>query len=317
MKNIMNRIQWLAVAAMILAASASHARDYDIRDYGAAGGGTEDCREAILKAIGKCSAKGGGRVIIPEGKWLSCGPVIMKSDVELHLAEGAELVFSSDPEDYLPAVKTRWEGTECWNWSPLIYAVDQDNISFTGKGTINGSGSENFATWKPEQKADQKEIRRMGTEQVPVDERIFGEGHWLRPAMLEVIRCNGLRIEDLTFVDSPFWVIHPIECDDVTVRGVTVHSYNLNNDGCDPESCSNVLIEDCTFFTGDDGIAIKSGRDQDGWRMGRPTENVVIRNCTFNSKANGVCIGSEISGGVRNVYIENVRISGAKNGIYF
>ena len=317
MKNIMNRIQWLAVAAMILAASASHARDYDIRDYGAAGGGTEDCREAILKAIGKCSAKGGGRVIIPEGKWLSCGPVIMKSDVELHLAEGAELVFSSDPEDYLPAVKTRWEGTECWNWSPLIYAVDQDNISFTGKGTINGSGSGNFATWKPKQKADQKEIRRMGTEQVPVDERIFGEGHWLRPAMLEVIRCNGLRIEDLTFVDSPFWVIHPIECDDVTVRGVTVHSYNLNNDGCDPESCSNVLIEDCTFFTGDDGIAIKSGRDQDGWRMGRPTENVVIRNCTFNSKANGVCIGSEISGGVRNVYIENVRISGAKNGIYF
>ena len=140
-----------------------HARDYDIRDYGAAGGGTEDCREAILKAIGKCSAKGGGRVIIPEGKWLSCGPVIMKSDVELHLAEGAELVFSSDPEDYLPAVKTRWEGTECWNWSPLIYEVYQDNISFTGKGTINGSGSGNFATWKPKQKADQKEIRARGS----------------------------------------------------------------------------------------------------------------------------------------------------------
>lgn len=302
-------------ASFFLAGTIAWGKDYDIRDFGAESG--TDCSRAVAKAIGKCSKSGGGKVNVPAGTWFHKGPLVMKSDVELHIEEGAELVFSHDEKDYLPVVLTRWEGTECWNYSPLIYARDQKNISFTGKGVINGSGSKNFATWKPSQKKDQREIRRMGTTLVPVDERVFGEGHRLRPAMLEVIGCDNLRIEGLTFVDSPFWVIHPIECDNVVVRGVTVHSYNQNNDGCDPESCSNVLIDDCVFRTGDDGIAIKSGRDNDGWRMGRPTEKVVIRNCTFNSKANGVCIGSEISGGVRDVLIENVTMSNVQNGIYF
>ena len=305
----------MAIVTVFLTCTVVTGKDYDIRDYGAVK--DCDCSQAVRIAIEKCTAKGGGRVVVPAGRWFHRGPLLMKDNVELHVAEGGELVFSYDEKDYLPVVCTRWEGTECWNYSPLIYGCGLKNVSFTGKGIINGSGSKNFATWKSSQKKDQQEIRSMGRELIPVCERVFGEGHWLRPAMLELIGCENLKIENLTFVDAPFWVIHPIDCDNVTVRGITVNSCNLNNDGCDPESCRNVLIENCSFNTGDDGIAIKSGRDNDGWRMGKPTEKVVIRNCTFNSKANGICIGSEISGGVRDVYIENVRMSNVKNGIYF
>ena len=292
-------------------------RDFRITDFGAEAGGEADCRPAVAAAIDRCSREGGGRVVIPAGRWFSKGPVVLKSHVNLHLEAGAVLFFSSDEADYLPAVLTRWEGTEVYNYSPLIYAWQATNIAVTGQGVIDGRGSHNFAHWKPRQKADQKALRRMGTDLVPVSDRLFGEGHYLRPAMLEPVNCTDVLIEGVTFVDSPFWVIHPLACENVTVRGVTVDSYNLNNDGCDPESCTNVLIEDCTFRTGDDGIAIKSGRDNDAWRIGRPTENVLIRNCSFRSKANGVCIGSEISGGVRNVVVENVRMSDVGNGIYF
>lgn len=292
-------------------------RDYRITDYGALPGGESDCLPAITAAIDRCSGEGGGRVVIPAGRWFSKGPVVLKSYVNLHLEAGAELLFSSDETDYLPAVLTRWEGTEVYNYSPLIYAWQATNIAVSGKGTLNGRGSRNFAQWKPRQYNDQKTLRRMGADLIPVYERIFGKGHFLRPGMLETVNCSNVLIEGVTFVDSPFWVIHPVACENVTVRGVTVDSYNLNNDGCDPESCTNVLIEDCVFRTGDDGIAIKSGRDNDAWRIGRPTKNVLIRNCTFHSKTNGVCIGSEISGGVRNVVVENVCMSDVSNCIYF
>lgn len=292
-------------------------REFRIIDFGAEADGKSDSRPAIIAAIDRCSREGGGRVVVPAGRWFSKGPVVLKSYVDLHLEAGAELFFSSDETDYLPAVLTRWEGTEVYNYSPLIYARQATNIAITGQGVINGQGSHNFAQWKPRQKADQKELRRMGTNLIPVSSRVFGEGHYLRPAMLEPVDCTNVLIEGVTFVDSPFWVIHPLACENVTVRGVTVDSYNLNNDGCDPESCTNVLIEDCVFRTGDDGIAIKSGRDNDAWCIGRPSENILIRNCSFRSKANGVCIGSEISGGVRNVVVEDVRMSDVGNGIYF
>jgi polygalacturonase len=157
----------------------------------------------------------------------------------------------------------------------------------------------------------------MGRDNIPVYRRIFGGGFKLRPGFIEPYGCANVRIEGITIKDSPFWIIHPVFCNNVIVRGVTVNSYNYNNDGCDPESCRNVLIEDCTFFTGDDAIAIKSGRDNDAWRIGQPTENVVIRNCSLRSKINGLCIGSEIAGGVRNVFIENIIIPKSSNAIYF
>ncbi len=310
---------WSAVAEILKSISTPQfaARTYDVTTMGAVSDGTTDCLPAIARAIAKCSEDGGGRVVIPAGKFFCKGPIHLKSNVDLHLDEGCEVIFSHDERDYLPVVFTRWEGTEVFNFSPQIYGYKLRNVAITGKGTFNGNASKNFARWKPSQYPDQRALREMGGKVVPLEERIFGQGHRLRPAMCQPVECDGVLIEGVKFIDSPFWVIHPVYCNNVTVRSVTVESYNENSDGCDPESSTNVLIEDCVFRTGDDGIAIKSGRDADGRRIDRPTENVVIRNCTFHSRTNGVCIGSEISGGVRNVFVENVYIEEASHGIYF
>ena len=155
----------------------------------------------------------------------------------------------------------------------------------------------------------------MGNDSIPVYERVFGEGWYLRPGMIQFFGCKNVLVEDLKIYDSPFWIIHPVYCDNVIVRNVYIDSNNLNNDGCDPESSSNVLIENVDFNVGDDGIAIKSGRDQEGWQIGRATENVIIRNCHFARWA--ITIGSEMSGGVRNIFIEDCKIDSCRNAIYF
>ena len=157
----------------------------------------------------------------------------------------------------------------------------------------------------------------MGIDQVPVNQRNFGLESNLPPSMIQFFGCSNILVQDIRIEDSPYWVIHPVFCTNVTVRGVRIDSYNLNNDGCDPEYTRNVLIENCTFNVGDDAIAIKAGRDQDGWRIGQPTENIIIRNCVFNSKCNGLCIGSEMSAGVQNVFMENVKVKNCLSGIYF
>lgn len=291
--------------------------DYSILDYGAVADGQSDALPALSKAVDQCSFDGGGRVVVPAGRFFCKGPVVLKSNVNLHLEAGAKLIFSADEDDYLPVVLTRWEGTEVYNYSPLIYAYQVKNIAITGAGTINGQGSLNFARWKPEQKPDQRQLRAQGTAVTPVCERVYGKGHFLRPALIEPVACDNVLIEGVKIVDATFWSIHLIACQNVIVRNVTVDSTNLNNDGCDPESSRNVLIEGCYFHTGDDGIAIKSGRDNDAWRIGQPTENVIIRNCVFDTEVNGLCIGSEVSGGVRNVFAENIHIKNAGNGLYF
>jgi len=292
-------------------------KNYLITEYGAIGDGMTNALPAISRAIDICSTEGGGRVVIPDGKFFTRGPIVLKSNVNLHVSEGAEILFSTDEKDYLPPVLTRWEGTEVFNFSPLIYAYNVKNIAITGKGILNGQGSKNIATWKPRQKPDQQALRKMGTEVRPLYERVFGEGHILRPAFIEPVSCTNVLIEDVKVIDATFWVIHPLCCENVTVRGVRVESFNDNSDGCDPESCLNVLIEDCHFQTGDDAIAIKSGRDNDAWRVGQPTENVIIRNCIFDSRINGLCIGSEISGGVRNVFVRDVVMKSVTDAIFF
>ncbi len=292
-------------------------RNYNIKKYGAVGNGTTDCLPALKKAIDQCNVEGGGNVVIPSGIFLMRGPIHLKSHVNLHLEEGSTIKFSSDPKYYLPVVFTRWEGTECFNYSPFIYAFGVTDIAITGKGTIDGNAKDSFAAWKPEQNKDQLLLRKMGNDGVPLNERVFGKGHWLRPVMIQPYACKNILIDGVKIIDSPFWEINPVLCYNVTVRNVKITSWNLNNDGCDPEGSVNVLIENCEFNTGDDAIAIKAGRDQDGWRVGQATENVVIRNCVFNSKANGLCIGSEMSGGVRNIYMENIKVGEANSTIYF
>lgn len=291
--------------------------DYTIADYGAVADGTSDCRPAINNAIAECSDDGGGRVVVPPGKWFCRGAIVLKSNVNLYLSPGSEIVFSGNPRDYLPAVLTIFEGTELYNYSPLVYAYHVSNIAVTGEGLLNGNAATGFAAFRPQGSAQQDTLRQMGSDCVPVHERYFGERSILPPSFIQPFGCRNVLIEGVRIIDSPYWVIHPVFCDNVTVRGVSIESHNLNNDGCDPEYTTNVLIEDCTFDTGDDAIAIKAGRDADAWRIGQKTSGIVIRNCRFNSLCNGLCIGSEMSAGVENVFMSDVEVGKCHTAIYF
>lgn len=288
---------------------------YNVMDYGAKADTTFNSLPAITAAINECNRYGGGKVLIPAGTYFIKGPIVLKSHVNLHLEEGARLEFSTEPSDYLPMVLTKWEGTECYNYSPFIYCYQGVDVALTGKGEIDGNGAVTFNGWRAKQDPAVDKLRQMGNDSIPVYERVFGEGSYLRPCMIQFYGCKNVLIEDVKIYDSPFWIIHPVFCDNVIVRNVFIDGNNYNNDGCDPESCTNVLIENVDFNVGDDGIAIKSGRDQDGWRIGQATENVIIRNCHFARWA--ITIGSEMSGGVRNIFIEDCKIDSCRNGIYF
>lgn len=295
------------------------ANEYNILDFGAISDSTVSIRSAVQSAIDVCSKNGGGKVIIPKGTYLSNGTIFLKSNVNLHFEEGVKLNFSTNPSDYLPMVFTRWEGIECYNYSALFYAKDQINIAITGKAILDGkASSENWWPWKgkveygfkdgsPSQldSLNRPRLLKMNNSQEHVESRVFGEGHYLRPNFFQTINCKNILLEDVTFIDSPMWFLHPVLSENIIVRGVKVVGKGPNNDGLDPESCKNVLIEDCLFDTGDDCIAIKSGRNADGRRINVPSENIVIRNCKMIDGHGGVVIGSEISGGCKNVFAEN------------
>ena len=244
----------------------------------------------------------------------------MKSNVNLYLSKNAKLIFTKDKSKYLPVVLTRFEGVECMNYSPFIYAYKEKNIAVTGEGVLDGQGSDsNWWHWKgikdkdgkasPEnQNTDRKALLDMGEKNFPVSERIFGAGHYLRPNFVQPYRCKNILIEGVTFKNSPMWFLNPVLSDNITVKGVTVEGLGPNNDGCDPESSKNILIENCFFNTGDDCIAIKSGRNNDGRRINVPSENIIIRGCTMKEGHGGVVIGSEISGGVKNVFAYNCKM---------
>ncbi|MDT0677870.1 glycoside hydrolase family 28 protein [Autumnicola musiva] len=296
-------------------------RTFNVADYGAKADGSTNNSEAFKKAIAACNGAGGGMVLVPAGKYLT-GPIHLKSNVNFHLAEGAEILFSKEKSDYLPMVHTSYEGVELMNYSPLIYAFEQENIAVTGKGTFNGQA--NNGNWWPWSGADRygfKEgmqeqknehnlprLRKMNEEGTPVAERTFGEGHQLRPTFFEPFGCENVLVKGVTFTNAPFWVMHPIKSNNVTVDGVTVRSHGPNNDGCDPEYSKNVHIKNCLFDTGDDCIAIKSGRNNDGRRVAIPSENIVVENCVMKDGHGGVVMGSEISAGVRNVFVRNCQM---------
>ena len=297
------------------------ARDFNVTDYGASGDGQSDSLPAVRAAIAACVKAGGGRVLVPAGTYLLNGPIHLQSRINLHLAEGSTLLFSGQPEHFLPVVLTRWEGVMLYNYSPMIYARGAEDVAVTGRGTIDANARKEFRTWamgvsKLQYRA-QEQSRQMGANGTPLTERQFGAGSFLRPSTIQPYECRNVLIEGVTIKDAPFWVIHPTFCTNVTVRGVTVDSLLINNDGCDPDSCTDVLIENCRFRTGDDGVAIKAGRDADAWRDGRPTQNVVIRNCIFESKINALCIGSEMSGSVHHVFMEDCVVQEGESCIYF
>lgn len=276
-------------------------QDFDILDFGARAGGDKDARPAILGAISEASSQGGGRVVVPPGLWLSEGPIVLQSKIELHLSENARLLFSARAEHYLPAVLTRWEGTEVYGYSPLVYARDVHDVAITGPGTIDGNPRSEFLGWHPKEKPDQLALRRMGASGIPVDQRQFGAGHYLRPSLIQFFSAERVLLSDYTAENSPFWVNHLVYTNHATVRGVRVDSHRANNDGVDVDSSRYVLVEDSHFRTGDDSIVIKSGRDLDGRNIARPSEYVVVRNNDLGGE-DGIALGSEMSGDIREIY---------------
>ena len=312
---------------------------YYITQYGAkTGASAKQNQKAINLAIKKCSQKGGGRVIVPEGLWKT-GAIRLQDNVNLYIEEGAILQFAFQPELY-PIVRTRWEGLDIMNYSPCIYAYKAKNVAITGKGTIDGGGSQE--TWWPwcgavkygfedgvttESQSmpwtgnakfgkdkdgsiltNRNTLLQMSDEGTPVEKRIFGQGHGMRPQLINFMECENILMDGVTLLRSPFWVIHPTLSRNITIRNCKIINNGPNGDGCDPESCEDVLIENCIFHTGDDCIAIKSGRNADGRRANRPSQNIIIRTCTMEDGHGGVVIGSEISGSVRNVFAEDCQM---------
>ncbi|HSJ55350.1 MAG TPA: glycoside hydrolase family 28 protein, partial [Anaerolineae bacterium] len=288
-------------------------RVFEVRDLDPGNQATANTL-AFRRAIAACHAAGGGTVWVPAGAWLT-GPIRLLSHVNLHLERGALVRFTCRPADYLPVVLTRWEGVECYNYSPLIYARDSQNVAVSGEGTLDGQG-ERWWHWKQLQQRAAATLYGAEAAGVPVEQRVYGtETAALRPQFVQTVGCRNVLIEGVTFVDGPMWTIHPVYCENVLVRGVTVRSVGPNTDGLNPDSCRNVLIEGCTFSTGDDCIAINSGMNEDGWRVGRPCENVVIRDCCMSEGHGAVSIGSGMSGGVRHVYVHDCHVTGGDHGI--
>lgn len=294
-------------------------KEFSIADYGAKKGGEVNNTEAIAAAIHACNEAGGGKVVVPQGEWLT-GPVHFKSNVNLYLAEGAVLRFTDNPDDYLPAVMTSWEGLECYNYSPLVYAYGCENVAITGSGTL----SPKMDTWKVWFKRPQphlealKQLYTMASTDVPVERRqmAVGENH-LRPHLIHFNRCKNVLLDGFKIRESPFWTIHLYMCDGGIARNLDVRAHGHNNDGIDLEMSRNFLVEDCLFDQGDDAVVIKAGRNRDAWRLNTPCENIVIRNCTILQGHTLLGIGSEMSGGIRNIYMHDCTAPNSVMRVFF
>lgn len=315
---------WARAAEIVKRLSPPNISDrrFVITDFGARPGALTNCGPAISAAIAACVKAGGGKVVVPAGGFLT-GAIRLRSNVELHLERNAILKFSTSPSDY-PLVHTRWEGWELINYSPLIYAYREQNIAITGQGTIDGQADAlHWWPWKgpwggtidhgwrnglADQRPARRRLEAMAEQGVPVEQRVFGDNWLLRPPTIGPYDCENVLIEGVRIRRSPFWQVHPILCRNVIIRDLDIMSHGPNNDGCDPESCRDVLIENCLFDTGDDCIAINSGRNADGRRFAVPSESIVIRNCRMKEGHGGLTIGSGISGGARDIFAERCRL---------
>jgi polygalacturonase len=320
-----NNTEWDYVARLKQQIHRATFQDYDVNvaDFGALADNHTNNGKAFKLAIAACASAGGGRVIVPAGEYLT-GPIHLLSNVNFHLLKGAVLRFIAEPTLYLPAVLTRWEGVEMMGYSPLIYAYEQENIAVSGEGLIDGGANDNTwwpwkgahkeAHWRQDaeeftQKAARTKLFEQAEAGIAPEQRMYAHGSYLRPALLQTYRCRKVLIEGVTLTNSPFWLIHPVLCTDVVISGVTCRSHGPNNDGCDPESCNRVLIEHCIFDTGDDCIALKSGRNADGRRLNVPVQNVIVEQCQMKDGHGGLVIGSEISGGAHHIFMRNCEMS--------
>ncbi|MGI4866639.1 MAG: glycoside hydrolase family 28 protein [Janthinobacterium lividum] len=318
---------------------------FSLRQYGAVADGQTLNTSAFQKAIADCAAKGGGTVLVPAGLWLT-GPIVLQNNVNLHLANGALVQFTADRSQY-PLIKTTWEGEDAIRSQAPISGVDLQNIAITGNGTFDGNGD----AWRPVKKSklnetewknlvasggvlnDKKDywypsagslkgnlMAASSQKRKSLNPADFDDiRDYLRPNMLSLTRCKQILLEDFTIQNSPAWTIHPLLCEDITVRHVTAKNpwYGQNTDAIDLESCRNGVVESCVFDVGDDGICIKSGRDEEGRKRGVPTENFIFRNCRVYHAHGGFVIGSEMSGGARNLFVSNCSFMGTDVGLRF
>ena len=282
-------------------------KDFPITKYGARRGDVPATTAAFAKAMAACSKAGGGRVVVPAGEWRT-GPIHFRSNCNLYLSEGAEVVFEDDPALYQPAVQVSWEGAECMNLSPLLYAFECENIAVSGPGTL-APKMDFWRTWFDRSESHIQATRQlyaMCSTQVPATDRhMEREGVRMRPHLIHFNRCVNVQLDGFKIRESPFWTIHTFLCRDVWVHGLDVYAHGHNNDGIDLEMTRHAVVEDCTFDQGDDAVVIKAGRNQDGWALGTPSEDIVIRRCEI---VQGHCllgIGSEMSAGVRRVYMHD------------
>lgn len=305
---IVNRIQLPKIPAYTITVSK----------VGAKGDSISNDKPAFDKAMALCATKKGGTIIVPKGIYTLNGPIHFVSNVKLQLEKGAKIRFSDNPKHYLPMVLTSWEGTMIYNYSPLIYANNCSNIAITGEGTLDGEGHGIWNSFKSKEGADKKLTREMNHNNVPITERKFGAGHFLRPQLIQFLNCKNILVENVTIEDSPFWCVHLLKSESITVRGLKYNAFNANNDGIDPEYSKDVLIENIDFNNADDNIAIKAGRDHEGRANSDfSSQNIVVRNCRFKG-LHGVVLGSEMSAGIKNIYVENCKTTGyLKRGIYF
>ncbi|SHG17459.1 Polygalacturonase [Flavobacterium fluvii] len=288
----------------------------EVTKLGAKGDSISNAKPAFDKAMALCKKNNGGTIIVSKGIYTLNGPIHFVSNVNLHLEDGAKIRFGSNPKDY-PLVLTSWEGTMLYNYSPMIYANNVENISITGNGIIDGEAKNTWIKWKPLEKKDQLLSREMNHKNTPIKERIFGEGHYLRPQLIQFFNSKNILVENVQIEDSPFWCVHLLKSKSITIRGVKYNAHNNNNDGIDPEYSSDILIENVLFDNADDNVAIKAGRDDEGRsNSNTPSENIVIKNCEFKG-LHAIVIGSEMSAGVRNVYVENSKFRGyLKRGVF-
>lgn len=287
----------------------------NIVDFGAIQGNKIKTSTALAAAITEANRLGGGVVVVPAGNWLT-STLHFKSDVNLFLSKGATLLFSDDPNDYLPAVHTSWEGFECYNYSPLIYAYQCENIAITGEGEIKAMMG-NWKKWFARPSGHMNNLKRlyyMVYDNVPVTDRLMvNDSANFRPQFIQINRCKSVLLENFSITNSPFWTVHLYLSKDIVMRKLHIFAHGHNNDGLDPEMSQNVLVEDCVFDQGDDAVAIKSGRAPEGWRSQIPSKNIVIRNCTVKNGHQLLAIGSELSGGIENVYVNNCQASPTAN----
>lgn len=292
-------------------------RAVSITDFGAVEGGKVKNTKAFADAIDHLAARGGGRVEVPSGRWLT-GPIRLKSGIELHTQPDTEVLFSTEREDYLPAVPTLFEGVRCYSFSAQLYAHRCRDIAVTGGGTFNGQG---FVWWYlAVNRAGVEALYRAGEEQAPLESRVYADDRlMLRPGLLHFLDCENVTVDGPTFTMSPFWTVHPAWCRNVIVRNITVRNpwdHAPNTDACNLEGCVRGLVDGVYADTGDDAVCLKSGRDRDGREAGRPCENIVIRHVTADRCHGGVVIGSEMSGGVRNILVEDCEFRNSLIGIW-